>query len=122
MISGQCFYRRFFKNWQKIAQNYPLFHENRVSIQILINLVLVHPKNIHRKFEPNLCSSLREEVEVKMFTTAMIMTCEVQLIKRATLKVQTFVCHIIFHHVSVYLSVSNLIIPRAPNINSIRFA
>ena len=59
MISGQCFYRRLFKNWQKIAQNYPLFHENRVSIPILINLVLVHPKNIHRKFEPNLCSSLR---------------------------------------------------------------
>ena len=47
MISGQWFYRRFFKNWPKI----------------LTNLVGVHPRNIHTKFEANPCSGLRGEVE-----------------------------------------------------------
>ena len=30
---------------------------------ILTNLVGVHPRNIHTKFEANPCSGLREEVE-----------------------------------------------------------
>ena len=36
---------------------------NRGSTPILTNLVGVHPRNIHRKFEANPCSGLREEVE-----------------------------------------------------------
>ena len=36
---------------------------NRGSTMILINLVGVHPRNIHTKFEANPCSGLREEVE-----------------------------------------------------------
>ena len=64
MISGQWFYRRrFSKNWQKIAPNYPSFHEKKDSTPILTSLVGVHPRNIHTKFEANPCSGLREEVE-----------------------------------------------------------
>ena len=37
--------------------------KNRGSSQILIKLVVVHPKNIHTKSEANPCSGLREEVE-----------------------------------------------------------
>ena len=37
--------------------------KNRGSIPILTNLVGVHPRNIHTKFEANPCSSSREEVE-----------------------------------------------------------
>ena len=37
--------------------------KNRGSTMILTNLVGVHPRNIHTKFEANSCSSLREEVE-----------------------------------------------------------
>ena len=37
--------------------------KNRGSTPILTNLVGVHPRNIHTKFEANPCSSLREEVE-----------------------------------------------------------
>ena len=43
--------------------------KNRGSTPILTNLVGVHPRNIHTKFEANLCSGLREEVEkLKKFT------------------------------------------------------
>ena len=42
----------------------------RGSTPILTNLVGVHPRNIHTKFEANPCSGLREEVEkLKKFTT-----------------------------------------------------
>ena len=37
--------------------------ENRGSTLILTNLVGVHPRNIHTKFEANPCRGLREEVE-----------------------------------------------------------
>ena len=37
--------------------------KNRGSIPILTNLVGVHTRNIHTKFEANPCSGLREEVE-----------------------------------------------------------
>ena len=36
--------------------------KNRSSTTILSNLVGVHPRNIHTKFEANPCSGLREEV------------------------------------------------------------
>ena len=36
---------------------------NRGSTLILTNLVGVHPRNIHTKFEANPCSGSREEVE-----------------------------------------------------------
>ena len=43
--------------------------KNRGSTLILINLVRLHPRNIHTKFELNPCSGLREEVEkLKKFT------------------------------------------------------
>ena len=37
--------------------------KNRGSTPILTNSVVVHPRNIHTKFEANPCSGLREEVE-----------------------------------------------------------
>ena len=37
--------------------------KNRGSTPILTNLVGDHPRNIHTKFEANLCSGLRGEVE-----------------------------------------------------------
>ena len=37
--------------------------KNRDSTTILTNLVGVHPRNIHTKFEANPCSDLRGEVE-----------------------------------------------------------
>ena len=36
---------------------------NRGSTPILTNLVGVHPRNIHTKFEANPCSGSREEVK-----------------------------------------------------------
>ena len=36
--------------------------KNRGSTLILTNLVGVHPRNIHTKFEANLCSGSREEI------------------------------------------------------------
>ena len=43
--------------------------KNRGSTPILTNLVGVHPRNIHTKFEAYPCSGLREEVEkTKKFT------------------------------------------------------
>ena len=37
--------------------------KNKGSTPILTNLVGVHPRNIHTKFEANTCSALRGEVE-----------------------------------------------------------
>ena len=37
--------------------------KNRGSTPILTNLVVVHPRNIHTKFEGNPCSGLREEIK-----------------------------------------------------------
>ena len=37
--------------------------KNKGSSPILTNLVVVHPRNIHPKFEANSCSGSREEVE-----------------------------------------------------------
>ena len=68
MISGQWFYRRFFKKWPKIAQNYPLFNKNRGNTLILTNLLGVLQQNIHTEFEANLCSGLKEVKKVKKFT------------------------------------------------------
>ena len=49
--------------------------KNRGSTSILINLVGVHPRNIHTKFEANPCSDLKEEVEkLKKFTPTTTMT------------------------------------------------
>ena len=43
--------------------------KNRGSTPIFTNLVVVHPRHIHTKFEANPCSSSREEVEnPKKFT------------------------------------------------------
>ena len=43
--------------------------KNKGSTPILTNLVGVHLRNIHTKFEVNPCSGLREEVEkLKKFT------------------------------------------------------
>ena len=39
--------------------------KNRGSTPILTNLVGVHPRNIHTKFEANPCSSLREVEKLK---------------------------------------------------------
>ena len=45
--------------------------KNRGSTTILTNVVGVHSRNIHIKFEANPCSGLREEVEkLKKFTAA----------------------------------------------------
>ena len=37
--------------------------KNRGSTPILTNLVGVHPRNIHTKYEANLCSGSRDEVK-----------------------------------------------------------
>ena len=43
--------------------------KNKGSTPILRNLVGVHSRNIHTKFDANMCSGLREEVEkLKKFT------------------------------------------------------
>ena len=39
--------------------------KNRGSTPIFTNLVGVHPRNIHTKFEANLCSGLREVKKLK---------------------------------------------------------
>ena len=40
--------------------------KNRGSTPNLINLVGIHPRNIHTKFEANPCSGSREEVKKKV--------------------------------------------------------
>ena len=52
--------RRIGQKLHKITHN---SMKNRGSTPILTNLVGVHPRNIHTKFEANPCSGLREEVE-----------------------------------------------------------
>ena len=54
MISGQWFQRKRYKNWKKFHKIAHNFIENRGSTTILTNLVGVHPRNIHTKFEANL--------------------------------------------------------------------
>ena len=49
--------------------------KNRGSILILTNLVGVHPRNIHTKFEANPCSGLREEVEKLNKSTNALALC-----------------------------------------------
>ena len=70
MISGQLFQRkRSFKNKPKIHKitNYSIkrrwvpFHEKFGLHLNLTNSVGVHSRNIHTKFEANLCSSLDED-------------------------------------------------------------
>ena len=67
MISGQWFYGGFLNNWPKIAKITHNSMTNRGSTPILTNLVGVHPRNIHRKFEANPCSGSREEVNNGIF-------------------------------------------------------
>ena len=51
--------------------------QNRGSTPILTNLVGVHQRNIHTKFEVNPCSGLREEVEkLKKFTPTTTTTTD----------------------------------------------
>ena len=51
--------------------------KNSGSTPILTNLVRVHPRNIHTKFEANPCSDLREEVEkLKKFTLTTTTTTD----------------------------------------------
>ena len=42
--------------------------KNRGSTTILTNLVGVHPRNIHTKFEANPCSGVKEVEKLKKFT------------------------------------------------------
>ena len=64
MISGQWFYRRIFLRIdQKLHKITPNSMKNRGSTPILTNLVGVHPRNIHIKFESNPCSCSGEEVK-----------------------------------------------------------
>ena len=55
MISGQWFYRRFLKNWQKFA--YRFTHNSMTnwgSTLFLTDMVVVHQRKIHTKCEANL--------------------------------------------------------------------
>ena len=74
MISGQWFYRRFLKELAKIAQKYPNSMKNRGSTPILTNIVGVNPRNINTKFEANLPSGWKEEVEKLNKFTAITTT------------------------------------------------
>ena len=60
--------------------------KNRGSILILTNLVWVHPRNIHKNFESNPCSGLREEVDkLKKFKLATMTTTTDTVVPRVTL-------------------------------------
>ena len=48
--------------------------KNRGSTPIVTNLVGVHPRNIHTKFEANTCSGSKEEVEKQKKFTPTTMT------------------------------------------------
>ena len=60
MVSG--FIEDFLRIGQKLHKITHNSMKNR-STPILTNLVGVHPRNIHTKFEANPCSGSREEVE-----------------------------------------------------------
>ena len=51
---------RIGQKFTKITHN---SMKNRGSTPILTNLIGVHPRNIHTKFEGNLCSGSRDEVK-----------------------------------------------------------
>ena len=53
--------------------------KNRGSTPILTNLVGVHPGNIHTKFEANLCSSSREEVNIEILHSDIVLHCKYML-------------------------------------------
>ena len=48
--------------------------KNRGSTPIFTNLVGVHPRNIHTKFEANPCSGSRQVEKPKKFTTTTTTT------------------------------------------------
>ena len=74
-MNHEWFYRRFLsigQNLHKITHN---SMKNRGRTPILTNFVGVHLRNIQTKFETNLCSGSREEVEeLKKFTPTMTTT------------------------------------------------
>ena len=59
----QWFQRKRFKNLKKCTKLYHYSMKNRGSTPMLTNLVGVHSRNIHTKFEANPCSGSREEVK-----------------------------------------------------------
>ena len=58
--------------------------KNRGSTPILTNLVGVHPRNIHTKFEANPCSGSREEIQIKVPSGTVVVTliCKKILIQK----------------------------------------
>ena len=60
LVSG--FIEDFLRIGQKLHKITHNFMKNRGSTSILTNLVGVHPRNIHTKFEANPCSGSRKEV------------------------------------------------------------
>ena len=74
MISDQWFYRRrFAQKLHKITHN---SMTNKGSTPIFTNLVRVHPRNIHKKFEANPCSGLREVEKLNKFTPTTTTTTD----------------------------------------------
>ena len=71
MVSG-----KWEENLLRIGQKFNRITHNttmiRDSTQALMNLVRVHSRNIHRKFEANLCISLREEVKYKILQSDIL--------------------------------------------------
>ena len=65
--------------------------KNRVSTLISTNLVGVHPRNIHTKFEANLCSGSREVEKPKKFMPTT--TDRHRVIARVTLVECDLKCH-----------------------------
>ena len=53
--------------------------ENTSSTPILTNLVGVHPRNIHTKFEGNLCSGSRDEVKNGILHSDIVIHCKYTL-------------------------------------------
>ena len=56
MIPGKWFQRK--RSGKKTHTKFPITNWGRTPI--LIDMVGVYPRNIHIKFEANLCNSLRE--------------------------------------------------------------
>ena len=50
--------------------------KNSGSTPIFSNLVRVHPRNVHTKFEANPCSDLREVEKLKKFTLTTTTTTD----------------------------------------------
>ena len=49
---------------------------NRDSTSILTNLVGVHPRNIHIKFEANPCSGSREGAKIGILHSDIVIHCK----------------------------------------------